>query len=300
MVKKLSPVAPLLFLACAAWAQVVASSPVEGRVDAVELPDGMSVEAQPLDDSVAATRAPVECGGAFTLRNLPDGSYVFILRGPSGVAVDQVAATLGPARRPVVFDLRTTRQYKPGGLVNIRTLAHPPAKKALRMAQDAQRHSMAGEYEKAISALEKALAISPDFSDARTNLGAQYLMLRRFPEAVTELEASIAIAPSGPAYCDLSVAFSFLQRPAEAEKSARQALALDPSLSRSHLRLGSVLADEPQFRAEAIHELKIAAAENPVAYTILARLYLESGDQEAAEDARRRALARSRPRGNHR
>ena len=78
MVKRLSPAVPCLFLACAAWAQVLTSPPVEGRIEAVDLPDGMSVEAQPLDESTAGSRAPVECDGTFTLSNLPEGSYLFI------------------------------------------------------------------------------------------------------------------------------------------------------------------------------------------------------------------------------
>ena len=146
--------------------------------------------------------------------------------------------------------------------VSVTQLMHPPDKKAVQAFQSALRLSSAGKYEDAVSELEKAIHISPEFAEAHTNLAVQYFRMGRFQQSIAESTLAIQIGGPDPRnLCNLASAQARLHRFAEAEKSARAALRLDSGYLKANLILGSILADQPATRGEGIKHLEKAAAE---------------------------------------
>ena len=93
--------------------------------------------------------------------------------------------------------------------------------------------------------LQKALKVDPQFVEAHNNLGASYLQLSRYQDAIGEFEAAIALDEKMAApYRNMSLALFSLRRYAEAEAAARQALTLSPQQKAAQYSLGRALAAE--------------------------------------------------------
>jgi Flp pilus assembly protein TadD len=90
-----------------------------------------------------------------------------------------------------------------------------------------------------VAALEKAVALDPEFTNAHGNLGAEYAVLHRYGEAAAELERAVALDPSA-AWMQSNLAFALWQagKPMEAEQWARHAVALPSSNAKAHYVLG--------------------------------------------------------------
>jgi len=147
-----------------------------------------------------------------------------------------------------------------GETISVKQLLQPPSKKAFRSFVEAQRFSDAGDYTRAVTALERAVRESPGYAEAHVNLGAQYVRTGRFAEAVTELNRALDITGPAPVtLCNLAAAQLRLGRRAQAIESARAALRLDGGSPQGHLILGVTLAIDPGTREEAIPHLRIAA-----------------------------------------
>ena len=142
----------------------------------------------------------------------------------------------------------------------------------------------------AVRKLQHALQVDPNYSDARSNLGVQYVRLRRYPEALEQFEKAIAIGPpSAMLYGNLAYSLIAVGRPQDAETAARHALSLDDSYTRGHYLLGNILAKRVtpaslQMAPEAALHLRLGAAEMPHAYIMIAQMYLMEGDQQSAAE----------------
>jgi arylsulfatase A-like enzyme/Tfp pilus assembly protein PilF len=91
----------------------------------------------------------------------------------------------------------------------------------------------------AISALETAVSIQPNFALAKRELGKLYLDDKQYGKAAAELEAAIALGlKEAPLYNYLGIAYSQTGRQDKAIASYRAALKLDPALAEAHLNLG--------------------------------------------------------------
>jgi tetratricopeptide (TPR) repeat protein len=123
----------------------------------------------------------------------------------------------------------------------------------------AQRFSSSGDYAKAAEALERAVHESPEYAEAHVNLGAQYVRIGRYADAVGEQRAIEIAGPTPPVLCDLASAQARLGSGEEGIESARAALRLDSSSLPAHLILGALLANTPSTREEAIRHLDLAA-----------------------------------------
>jgi tetratricopeptide (TPR) repeat protein len=156
------------------------------------------------------------------------------------------------------------------GTISVTQLQHPPARKAVQAARSAQRFASAGNTEKAVEELEKAIRISPEYADAYNNLAVENMRRGRFAEAAGELERALALAgPDAPRLSNLAFAQCRLNLIPDAIASARAALRLDSGSPQAHLILGSLLARDPRTRVEAIPHLERAAETLPSARATL-------------------------------
>jgi len=272
LLRPLAAPAAVVFCAAAGFAQSdIGSWKGELRSDSPRLFGGYTVE---LFDQrhMRADSVNVGLDGRFEFQHVPEGQYELQISDGAGRVVydDWVRASSGTRSLEVRIPNESINRPPAGG-VSMKQLLHPPQPKAIGHARAAQKFSDAGEYAKAAGELEAALRISPGYAEARTNLGAQYLRLGRYAEALEQLQRAVEIQPSLPALTNLGYAQLMLNRPAESAATARAALRLDADNAAAHYLLGMSLVATGSS-TEANPHLEKAAETMPTARVNLQRL----------------------------
>lgn len=168
--------------------------------------------------------------------------------------------------------------------VSVSALRHKIPGKAREFFSRALKFARAGQWQKGAEEMQKAVAIDPDFSDAHSNLGADYIALRRFREAIAELRRAIALDPGVSAYhSNIALAYLLLRQTGVAKAEAETAVQLDGRNTRGQYLLGLVLSKNPQDRHEAQRHLAFAAIEIPEAHLVLESLYRSNGEESKAK-----------------
>jgi hypothetical protein len=236
--------------------------------------DGFFVAMEGVTEHHELHRVDVSVGGGFEFHAVPTGEYVLRVTDLHGDTVHQEYVTVQPHMSEITVRMPEPRPRPSApGTVSLTQLRHPPDRKAIRAFTAATKLSESGSYSQAVEELEKAIRISPEFSDAYTNLAVQHIRLRRFEEAAAESERAMQIAgPDSLNLCNLAFAQFQLRRFEQAAASARAALRLDSGYLQAHLVLGAVLANDPATRAEAMQHLELAAERFPSARINLERL----------------------------
>ena len=237
---------------------------------------GLFVIMEGVSTHTEISRADVRGDGSFEFRDIPAGDYTLRVTDGFGRTVCQQFVTIHDHMPELEVRLPERESNGAGAgaaTVSVTQLMHPPHKKAVQAFQSALRLSAAGKYDDAMTELEKAIRISPEFAAAHTNLAVQYFRLGRFEESMAESARAIQIGGPDPRnLCNLATAQARLHRFAEAEKSARAALRLDSGYLKANLILGSILVDQPATRGEGIKHLEKAAAEFASARQFLEQL----------------------------
>lgn len=132
-----------------------------------------------------------------------------------------------------------------------------------------------GDFSGAADHLEKALRADPKFVEAHNNLGASYMQLERYKDAIAQFEAAVALdAKMEAPYRNMSLSLFLMQRYPEAEAAARQALRLNPEHKGARYTLGRALAAEGSASTEAERLLRESLSEFPEARLPLAQVLL--------------------------
>ena len=214
--------------------------------------------------------------GGFEFKGVTAGLYRVRLTTLTGTTITEELVNL-TVSRPIAIQLPKQRAGGPVmGPVSAERLLHPIPRKALRAFVTAKRESDKGQPAKAAQQLELALQIYPDYFEARSNLGVQYLHLGRREEALEQFEKAAASAPpSAPIYGNISYTRYLLGKLKEAEEAARRALDLDRSLLAAHYVLGSILARNPvspEKIREAVRHLGLVAESTPTVRIDIAKI----------------------------
>jgi hypothetical protein len=236
---------------------------LRGRVvmPARESAHGLFVGMEEMVTHTQVHRVDLTMDGGFEFRGVPTGEYVLLVTNVHGDAVFQQFVTVHEHMDELRVALpESVNGPSKAGKVSVTQLLHPPDKKAVRAFHTAGRLSESGKHADAVSELEKAIEISPEFGQAYTNLAVQHIHMQRYEEAVTETRRAMEIGGPDPVnLCNMAFAQFQLHQFAESEESARAAVRLDSGYLQGHLVLGSVLALNPASRLEAMEHLKQAA-----------------------------------------
>jgi tetratricopeptide (TPR) repeat protein len=214
------------------------------------------------------SREDPDGSGQASFRAVPAGEYSLVLRTASGEFVREEFVSIGGTGQPVIHMNLPKKPERPrpaANRISVRQLQNPPSRSAFQAFVEAQKYSESEKYEQAAGALEKAIRISPDFADAYTNLGAQYIKLGQYEKAIQAANRAMEIG--SPNIHDLSnraLAEWALGRQEDAMRSAQQAIHLDrANATTAHYVVGTFLAMNPATRDEGIRHLEIAFEKFP-------------------------------------
>jgi tetratricopeptide (TPR) repeat protein len=173
-----------------------------------------------------------------------------------------------------------------GDTVSVRSLQLPAG--AIKEFRRSEKCVGTGDFSCAAHHLEKALKADPQFVEAHNNLGASYLQLSRYQDAIGEFKAAIALDEKMAAsYRNMSLALFTLRRYAEAETAARQALTLNPKQKAAQYSLGRALAAEGSASPEAEQLLRASLSDFPDARLSLAQVLMNRcANLDAAQELR--------------
>jgi tetratricopeptide (TPR) repeat protein len=155
------------------------------------------------------------------------------------------------------------------------------------------------DFDNAISELNKAVAIHPDYVSARNYLGVQYLKLKRFAEAAEQFKT---ILEKNPKYfnarLNLGIVFVEQKRFTEAIEELSQAVTLDSSQPAAHLFWGIAALDLNYLEIaerELVKALLLGGAQYSNAHYYFAHVYLKTGRHEDAARELKLFLATAPP-----
>lgn len=272
------------------------SNVIQGRV---YFPEGrppdkrLRVNLESTDDMTRSTQTDQD--GAFRFNGLKSGSYTVVVEGGKE------------------YENASERVFFEGGLRNTGVPIHLKSKAesaALARIPSAARDSYSkgvdaaakGESKKAAEFLATAVKLYPDFPQALTELGRQYLLLNQMDRAAETYRALLKLKQAdasaqlnlGIALYNVSLALlnekkvdEANQKLAEAEQSLRQAIALKIPGPNPHYYLGLTLI---RFRKydEAQKEMELAIANGgeglALAHKYLGGLYMTAKRHKQAAD----------------
>jgi tetratricopeptide (TPR) repeat protein len=140
----------------------------------------------------------------------------------------------------------------------------------------------------------RGAAVNAANADIRNSWAAALMDLRRYDEAVVQLDAAIRLEPThAKAYYNLGLARAGQGRAAEADAAYRRSIALDPEGGEAHYNLGLLLAGQGKLDEAAV-EYRRAIALRPnyaEAFNNLGVALIQLGHASEAVDAFRQAVA---------
>ena len=267
---------------CAAQTAVEFEGELEAAAGAS--PGRLSARLDGMGGATPPAVAQVGWDGRFRFRDVSAGSYTLHIIDEYGDEIAAQPVTVSPLMATLSIRLpeRTVRQPV-GGTVSVARLRHKPPAKARRAYDRAAKLSQAGEWERAAAELEQAVAVDPEFEEARNDLGTQYARLGRYAEAVVQFRLALEIDPDAALpRSNLAYVLIQLRQFDASEEQVRRAPHLDPMNIRAHYVLGCVLAQRPETRTAAIGEFRSAAPHLPQAHLALAAVYEAMGKQQSA------------------
>jgi len=179
--------------------------------------------------------------------------------------------------------------WSAGQTVTIDELAHRVPASAAREYRASTKALENGKLAASIAHCQKALETDPDNAAAHNDLGVLYLSDGQAEKARTEFQRAAALQPRlAMAYINESFALLALDRPGDAEQSARKALEILPLDRRANLLFGWSLRAQLRFSKEALLALQSAAREYPEAHLAAADVLIHQG---SIEDARQEVQA---------
>lgn len=209
---------------------------------------------------------------------------------PSVTSVQMVQINLTPRTAPAPRDTLTQQKGSNPYIVNPEEYRRQFSKKAVKEFDKGLAADNSGRRDEAIKHYEDALKIAPDFYPAHNNLGSAYLAKGDFPSAQAQFESAIKLNQSDPeAYLNLANVqlqtksydaalnnveeglrknpnsalgkfllgsiYERLSRFQEAERALREAVNIDPAMSRIRLELVNLYLAQKR-KPDALAELK--------------------------------------------
>jgi Flp pilus assembly protein TadD len=251
-----------------------------GRLDENDL----SVELVSQDHRFVS-RTQVALSGDFDLQNVEPGDYQLRVldSGRQVIQTEYVAVSETENTFSIRLPERKQAERPATGVVSLSQLKRKIPPKALKEFNKSVSAHQAGDDQKSIEHLNKALELYPDFAEAQSNLGIRYLKLQQYQVATRHFRKAVELLPTcGPAFTNLSVGLFEMDQYPEAQAAARQALKLDGTDDKARMILGLSLAAAGTNPDEALKDLRGVETRFPRVRLAIADLLVQRGDPHDA------------------
>lgn len=231
--------------------------------------------------------------GAFSFRRIKAGTYTVIVEGDKEYehateqvdVIDSFSARSAPLGR--TFNLQIRLRYKAAnekaGVIDAALMAAP--KPAAELYQKALQAEQAGDNEKAIDQLQRALVLYPRFPLALNKLGAIYLRVGKLDDSQKAFSAAVQMEPAVfEPRLNYGIVLLRNKHYKEADPQFQQAIKIR-DMPLAHLFRGKTLIHLGRY-ADAENELQLViksgGGEVAMAYRFLGALYNERGEPKLA------------------
>jgi Flp pilus assembly protein TadD len=183
----------------------------------------------------------------------------------------------------LLASLVTFAAWSAGQTISFEQLIHQVPASAAREYRASRSALENGKLEESIARCRKALETDSDNASAHNDLGVLYLNDGQAEKARSEFQQAVVLQPGmAMAHVNESFALLALDRPSDAESSARKALGILPKDHRASLVLGWSLTAQFRYSKEALLTLQLAAHEYPEAHLAAADVLVHQGSLAAA------------------
>lgn len=183
---------------------------------------------------------------------------------------------------PITLRPIENKPEPPPEAVSARRLAHPPAKKALKLYQEAMQQIQEGNAKSAEEKLRRAIEVDPEFVDAYNELAVLQMGKKEYAAAVTLLRQALEKEPEAlHPLLNLGISLNYLAQHQEAIKPLRHVLQQSPDFIVAHVHLGIALLETDQATEAESHLVRGKVArglEQALAYLYLGKLYAQVGN----------------------
>lgn len=241
--------------------------------------------------------------GAFMFRRVVGGSYTVTIEGERNYepvneqveVIDTVSSrgTLFGRTYNLEIRLRYKASSERAGAINAALMATP--KPAAELYEKAMQSERAGDHEKALTQLQQAVALYPQFSLALNEMGVIYQRLGKFEQAEKSLDSAVKVAPEiFELRLNYGVVLLTNKHYAEAETQLHHATEMKAGSATAHLFRGKALIHLHKH-SEAENELnlviKLGGEDVALAYRFLGALFNERGEIKQAIQALEKYLS---------
>ena len=254
---------------------------------------GISVR---LEGNVMGSRnAPTDLDGSFIFRSLPAADYSISIDGGADYESVRESVTIygntggvqgiGSSGQTLMLDVHLRPK---GSAANSEAAFAGIPKPAVDSYKRAMDLVSAGDTKKAIEQFNGALATYPNFPQALSDLGLQYMKLGKMDKAAETFEGLLKLKPSdASAHLNLGIALYNQGNLEAAETNLREALKVNSPAPSAHYYLGMTLIKTKRYEG-AQKELELAIAnggENlALAHKFLGGLYMSARRNKEAAD----------------
>jgi predicted Zn-dependent protease len=285
-----------LFL-CFATFGLPAPRPVQGELTGEGLNDYSNLTIEIVRTGAALPeRATVDPNGRFEFRNVPEGYYLFRITDFHGTTVHEHYGTAS-ATESLTIRLPTSKVARPpSGSISVQELQHRKVKAAVKTFNKSVHRKEAGDIHGALALLEQSVSLDPHYVPALNNLGATYIRIGRFTDAVSTFERAVAASPSNAIlHANLAHALLCTGDYGRAEAAARQAQQIDGSSARAAYYLGLSLLSQKKFTAETVGWLRKGRAVDARAELALGAALAQTGAYHEARKVLQQCQSSAHP-----
>lgn len=242
--------------------------------------------------------------GNFSFQSLRPGNYIVIIDGgeffdtvreqvfidPSNVQTSRGPASF-PMSRPYNLQIylqpknETAAAHKPG--VFNAALATVP-KPAVELYEKGMEFARAGETDKAIDQLKRAVELHPDFALALNELGVQYMKKGEYDKAAEALARVVHLSPhAAEPILNYGIALFNQKKLPEAEVQLRAAVKKNDHSFAAHHYLGMTLIGRKSYadaEAELRRAIELGGPRAGLAHYYLGGVYWQTGKLQQAAD----------------
>jgi lipopolysaccharide biosynthesis regulator YciM len=230
---------------------------------------------------------PIHADGSFDIRSIAPGMYDLRVVAFNGQIVHQEIVSITGSPQPLSIRLPESTtgsaSRSVGSTISIAQLQHKIPAQAQKVFHKGEQAFAKHNLSQACDYYRQAVALDPEFIDARLQLGAAQSDLGQFSDAAEQYQKVIDIAPEHQlALPNLSIVLAKMKRLHEAGEVARRALKVVPGSGPVHYILAASLIEEHGNLDEAIEHMERAAPEVPKAHLVASDLLLQRGRRAAA------------------